>query len=108
MWKYTVASVVNVLVLVGCVLFFAIGSSGNLSWVKERAEEKWQAQGFDVVDYEGYQFGSGGYGLPYGGAKVWYRLVKRPDNGITYSGCLVRWGDELHVYGPKACDAIQP
>lgn len=91
-----------VLLLIGC-------SSGNLEHVKDRAEERWKSQGFEIVDYAGYQWGKLGFwGIKYGGAKVWYRLMKIPDNGITYSGFLQRWGNEIHVYGPKAIDAIRP
>lgn len=91
------------------VVFIAGCSAGNLEWVKERAPEKWEKQGFEVVDYEGYQWGAWGiFGSTYGGASVHHRLRKIPDNGITYSGRLVRWGDELHVYGPEAVDAIRP
>jgi len=91
-----------------CVLCGLSGCSyGNLDYVKERASEKWAKQGFEVVDFEGYQWGLGGIG-PYGGAKVHHRLKKIPDNGITYSGHLVRWGDNLDVYGPTAVDAIKP
>lgn len=82
-------------------------SSGNKEWIEERAVDKWQKQGFEVVDYEGFEWGWWGL-TSYGGAKVWYRLKKIPDNGITYSGYLSRWGNELQVYGPKACDTIQP
>lgn len=82
-------------------------SSGNLDYVKAHAPEKWKQQGFDIVDYEGFQWGFWGIGQ-YGGAHVWYRLRKIPDNGITYSGYIQRWGDELHVYGPNAIDAIRP
>ena len=92
---------------VGVILICGVGSSGNLSYVKERAEEKWKKQGFEIVDYEGYNFGSGGFGTSYGGAKVWHRLRKIPDNGVTYSGYLQRWGDEIHVYGRTAIDALR-
>ena len=75
-------------------------SSGNLDYVKHRAEEKWHKQGYDVLDYEGFQWGFWGFNS-YGGAKVWYRLKKYGDSKNTYSGYLVRWGDELQVYGPE-------
>jgi len=78
-------------------------SPANVDYVKERADAKWAKQGYEVVDYEGYQWGIGGFS--YGGANVWYRLKKNPDNGRTYSGHLQRWGDELHVYGPDVNDA---
>lgn len=82
-------------------------SSGNVDYIKKQANEIWIQQGFAVVAYEGYQWG-GCIGPYYGGAKVWYRLKKIPDNGLTYSGSLYRWGNEIHVYGPHAIDAIRP
>ena len=82
--------------LVGC-------SPGNKEYLKERAVATWNQQGFEVVAYEGYQWGFWGF-TKYGGASVWHRLRKIPDNGLTYSGHLVRWGDEIHVYGPKAVE----
>lgn len=89
-------------------LFFGSCNPSNKDYVKASAAEKWRAQGFEVVDYEGYQWGWGIRGTNYGGAQVWHRLKKVPDNGITYSGYIQRWGDELHVYGPFAADAIKP
>ena len=91
------------------VLLAAAGcSSGNLEAVKQKAPEVWQAQGFEAVAYEGYHWGFWGMGTNYGGACVWHRLKKVPDNGITYSGYVQRWGDEFNVYGPYAADAISP
>ena len=83
-------------------------SNGNLEYVKENAVDRWKEVGFEIVGYQGHQWGLGGMGSQYGGAKVWYELRKIPDNGITYSGYLVRWGDNLEVYGPTARDAIKP
>lgn len=91
------------------VLFGLVGcSSSNSDFLKENAASRWEKQGFSVVDYEGYVFGLGLPFISYGGAAVWYRLKKIPDNGITYSGYLRRWGDEIHVYGPFATEAISP
>ena len=90
----------STLLTVGC-------SSGNLEEVKNKAEETFESVGFEVVGYEGFQWGFWGFNT-YGGANVWYRLNKIPDNGISYTGYIQRWGDEYHVYGPKATDAIKP
>ena len=94
-----------------CLSVFALlagCSNGNLEYVKERAEGRWEEVGFQVVGYQGYKWSFGGMGTSYGGAGVWYELRKIPDNGITYSGYLHRWGDTLEVYGPIARDAIRP
>jgi len=92
--------VVIILLLVGC-------SPGNLDYVKKHGPDKFREIGFEPVGYEGYQWGKWGFN-DYGGAKVWWRLNKIPHNGITYSGYIQRWGNELHVYGPNATDAIKP
>jgi hypothetical protein len=91
---------IMLLTVVGC-------SSGNLHDVKSVSKEEWSKQGFEVVGYEGYQWGLFGINN-YGGARVWHRLRKIPDNGITYSGYIQKWGSEYHIYGPHAVDAIRP
>ena len=91
-----------------CILFLLTGcSSGNLDYVKEHSPDKWREMGFEPVAYEGFTWGFWGFNN-YGGAQVWYRLEKIPANGISYTGYIQRWGDELHVYGPDATDAIKP
>lgn len=83
-------------------------SYGNKEDVKANAEETWKANGFQVVGYLGYEIGPVIPFTNYGGAYVWYTLHKIPDNGITYTGALQQWGDEVHVYNIRAKDAIQP
>ena len=94
-------------VLVLCLLFCGCYCSANKNEVEKRAPDKWEQQGFKVIDYEGFMYGLW-FGGNYGGAYVWHRLKKIPDNGITYSGHMQLWGDELQVYGPNAIDAIKP
>jgi hypothetical protein len=93
-------TVLTAVLLCGC-------SPGNLDYVKEESKEIWNSVGYEIVGYEGYQWGFWGFNT-YGGARVWYRVDQIEDNGITYTGYLQRWGDEIHVYGPKAIDAIRP
>jgi len=100
---------IYVVMMLIIIIFMILGcSSGNLVDVKVKAPEVWKQNGFEVVAYEGFTWGFGGLGTKYGGAHVWHRLKKIPDNGITYSGFIIRWGDEYHVYGPLAIDAIKP
>lgn len=93
--------------VLSAILWGPVGSSGNLDWVKQRAVAKWEMQGFSVIDYEGYKWGFGGFGTPYGGAQVWYRL-RHSTTGAIYSGYLLRWGDEVHVYGPDYFSKLSP
>jgi len=92
------------IVLILCLGISQVFGSFNKDWVEARAVDTWSQQGFEVVAKEGFQMGFG-YGV-YGGAEVWHRLKKVPDNGNTYSGFLQRWGDEIQVYGPITPDAI--
>ena len=91
--------VIVVEVWAGCVV--------NKSYVKENAEQRWKEVGFTIVGYEGWQWGTW-LGGKLGGPNVWYQLKTIPENGIRYTGYLKRWGDEIHVYGPEAVDAIKP
>ena len=95
-----------IILAISCVLFFGKCSYENLDYVKEHGEDRWRELGYEPVAYEGYSWGLNPW-FGYGGARVWWNL-KRDDNGIMYTGYLVRWGDELHMYGPKAIDAIKP
>lgn len=97
--------------LIAIALIGVLGgcSSNNLDYVKERAKVTWQQQGFEIIAYEGYQWGKWGiFGSDYGGANVWYALKKIDgDPKIRYTGYLQRWGDEIHVYNLITVDNIQ-
>ncbi len=79
----------------------------NVDYVRSNAESTWNTNGYTISGYQGYSCGILGFGS-YGGAAVWYTLRADPDNGITYQGALVRWGDEIHIYNLQAIDAIKP
>ena len=88
--------------LLSCILaILSLSSCGyaNIDSLKSNANEMWHQQGYQVIAYEGYQWGWW-VGGRYGGAHAWYRLRRIPDNGLQYSGYLQNWGDEIHVYGP--------
>jgi hypothetical protein len=92
MKKVVIAALVAI-ALVGC-------SDSNVAIIKVNAEKTWNAAGFEVVGYEGYEWT--GFGR-WGGC-VWY-TVKR--GTTTYDGCLTKWGDEYHIYSLKALDALK-
>ena len=93
--------------LILLVLLFGGCSYQNLDYIKEHADQRWEDLGFEVVGYEGYQWGMTVW-PGYGGAKVWYVLNRIPNNGIIYGGYLQMWGDEIHMYQIRAYDAIRP
>lgn len=82
-------------------LLAATGCSRNVDWVKERAETRWKELGYSEVVYEGYSLS------PLCGGDVWYQVKRADSPGIVYSGYLCRWGDELHLYGPKVISGSQ-
>ena len=92
------------LVAVACSALFGIRWLGyrNVEATKAAAPKVWEAAGYKIVGYEGYQF------APIHGSSVWYLVRRLDDNGITYHGALAKWGDEYHIYNLKALDAIKP
>ena len=97
MKKYLI--LVAVLALTGC-------SSSNLDETKKNAKKAWGDMGFNVIGYEGYQYGFGIVGVKFGGAKVWYTLEKKGNTNTVYSGYLQRWGNEYHMYNIRSINAI--
>lgn len=90
------------------ILSLAACSPANLEYIQKNCvPQTWQSVGYEPIGYEGFQWGFWGL-FGYGGAKVWYSLRRTTDNGIIYTGFLWRWGNECHVYGPHAIDAIKP
>lgn len=93
------------IIATSCLILSSCGS-GNIDYVKTKAGVKWNSVGFNTIGYEGFQWS---FGInSYGRGTAWYTLNKVPDNGITYTGALERWGDEIHIYNIRAVDAIKP
>jgi len=94
------------LILAAIVISLTGCSSSNLSETKKNAKKTWGEMGFNVIGYEGYQYGFGIVGVKFGGAKVWYTLEKKGNDNIVYSGFLQRWGDEYHMYSIRSINAV--
>jgi len=89
--------------LVASFVWFQVGSSSNLDFLKESCPATFKAAGWDVGGYAGYEWGFGGFGSPYGGAKVWF-YMRSPTTKLTYQGYCMRWGNETHLYGPMPAE----
>lgn len=89
-----------IVAFVGLIAWGGVGSGGNKEWVEQRCPAVLEQQGWQINGTEGFQWGFGGYGTPYGGAKVWYSLRKVPYNGLNYQIYCTRWGDQVQLYGP--------
>ena len=90
---------------VTCIALLGVAgcSKKHVPVIKANAVATWRQAGFEIIGYEGYEYGSMGQ---WGGA-VWYIVKKVPDNGITYRGSLSKWGDEYHIYSLSAIDALK-
>ncbi len=89
----------------GSALLFSGCSAKHVPEIKANAEKTLAAAGYEIIGYEGFQYG--GPGGNWGG-KVWYIVRRQGDNRVTYDACLSKWGDEYHIYALKALDAIKP
>lgn len=82
-------------------------SPANVEESKAAAPATFKQLGFEIIGYEGYQWGK--HVAPtYGGAWVWYTLKRVPDNGMTYTGAIQRWGDEYHNVYMRAYETGHP
>lgn len=90
-------AIMLIALLTGC-------SASNVPDIKAHATEAWAQAGFKVVGYEGYEWT--GFGM-WGGC-VWYTVQRKHDDKVMYHGCVTKWGDEYHLYGIKALDALVP
>lgn len=73
-----------------------IGTSSNVDQIKKLAPDVMSERGWEILRYEGYQFGSFGNH----GGKVWYHVMNKNNPKIQYRVYVVLWGGELHfTYG---------
>jgi hypothetical protein len=73
----------------------------NVDAIKAASTKTWEEAGFKVAGYEGYLWG-------FQGGDVCYILNRPATPGVTYHGCLCKWGEEYHIYNLRAIDAIKP
>jgi hypothetical protein len=92
----TLIAALAIATLAGC-------SAHQVPDIKQHANEMFEKAGFKVVGYEGFQYGS--ILSPGFGGRVWYILER---NKVTYEAYIAKWGDEYHIYGLQAKDAIAP
>lgn len=87
--------------LFGILALLALSGCGGLfiddaDWVMPRANAYYEARGFKVLGYQGYNMWTIG-------RCYWYTLARGP---VTYESCLMKWGNEIHEYGLQAVDAV--
>lgn len=93
-------------VLLTLTVFFGGYSYRNVDVIKANAAATWDAAGFEIVGYEGYQIGD--FIGPCPGGKVWYVVQRKGNSQVRYHGWVSKWGKEYHIYNLRAIDAIAP
>lgn len=82
--------------LITLIIYSAIGTSTRVDKIRELAPNSIEERGWDILRYEGYQYGS----WSSHGGKVWYHVRDKLNHDIQYRVAVVMWGDELHyIYG---------
>lgn len=91
-----VFNVLTVVFLIGLFSYAIIGTSGNVEEIKKLAPLKMKERNWEIVRYEGWQYGS----FMNHGGKVWYHVKNMDNNDIQYRVFITLWADELHyTYG---------
>jgi len=87
--------VCGVVVLV-CVfgVYSCVGTSHNVDKIREAAPLEIEQKGYEILRYEGWQYGSFGHH----GGKVWYHVKDSSRDNVYYRMFVTMWNGELHLY----------
>lgn len=83
--------------LVGLLAYTIVGTSGNVQEIKQRVPQEISSRGWEIMRYEGYQFGSW---AQHGGV-CWYHVRNVDNHNIQYRVQVALWGGELQYYYGK-------
>lgn len=87
-------TVVVVGALIGLALYSIVGTSGNVDEIKKLAPAEMVERNWNILRYEGYQFGS----FNKHGGKVWYHVANKDNANIQYRVHVTMWDGELQYY----------
>jgi len=99
MFKWIVASMLALF-----LMYAIVGTSERVDEIKAMAPENIASRNWEIMRYEGWEFGSFGNH----GGKVWYHVRNKDNRSIQYRVCITLWGGELHYrYGaPEKLDRV--
>lgn len=92
------------ILVIAFVIYVCVGTYERVDEIKALAPASIKERGWEILRYEGWQFGS----LQNHGGKVWYHVRNIDDHDIQYRVFVTLWGGELHyTYGqPETLDRI--
>jgi hypothetical protein len=79
------------------VLFFGygiVGTSEHVDEIKQRAPTAISERGWDLLRYEGFNYGS----FAAHGGKVWYHVQNTDNHNVQYRVFITMWNGELQFY----------
>ncbi len=74
--------------------YTVVGVGTRVDAIKEMAPAEMEARNWEVIRYEGFQYGS----WDKHGGKVWYHLKDKSKDDIFYRVCVTMWDNELQYY----------
>jgi len=83
-----------ILLFIAAVYYSLVGTAGNVETLKERAPKEMPARGWEILRYEGFQYGS--YNTH--GGSVWYHVREIENPNVQYRVKISLWNDELQYY----------
>ncbi len=75
-------------------IYALVGTNGNIQEIKERAVIEIPLRGWEIMRYEGYQFGSFGKH----GGYAWYHVKTVGNDSIQYRVKVSLWDGELEYW----------
>lgn len=79
------------------ILYTVIGTAENVDAIKEKAPMAMESRGWEILRYEGFQYGAwtkhGGY--------AWYHVKNVDDSSIQYRVKVSMWRGELQYWYGK-------
>jgi len=99
---------IKVIAAIAGILFTAytvVGTNENVDEIKRRAPDEVAARNWEILRYEGWQYGS----FSNHGGKVWYHVQNKDNHNIQYRVFVTMWDGELqYTYGqPEKLERLQ-
>ena len=91
--KKAILSVAGLLVA-GFFYYCIVGTNGNIEEITLRAPLEIPARGWQILRYEGYQYGSFGKH----GGRAWYHVRNTSDHSIQYRVQVTLWDGRLEYW----------
>ncbi len=98
----------NNIIIAAIVILLAysiVGTSNHVEEIKQKAPQAISERGWEIIRYEGFQYGSWGNH----GGKVWYHVQNSENHNVQYRIYITQWNGELQfVYNkPEPLSRIE-